>query len=291
MLSTVNHFVSRSWQRLRARLSRPRWIVRLPALPNERLCILVTYAAQAKVADRVLLLAQAWRSAGYAVLLVVATDHPRTLVLDAGWATACDGLMVRGNHGYDFGSWAAAVRALRRHWSPSLLALANDSVYGPCNGFAELLRRVESSKADVIGLTDSYDYRHHLQSYLTFYKPTALKNPAFIDFWSTYWAGGRGDIIWHAELELLRRMKRGQLQVEVLFPSPINSPVNPTLQCWRELIASGFPFVKKQLLKDNPTAVDITGWKRVLEEADYDPENIVRDLGVRFAFTAAGLHS
>lgn len=275
-------------QRVRARLDVPRWVRRLRSDADERTCILACFAADGRVGARALALGRAWRGGGYRVLLVVASERPGALEWDAAWSDACDGLLVRRNFGYDFGSWSAALRALPEDWCPSILALANDSVYGPLRGFDALLAQVEQSAADVVGLTDSYDYWHHLQSYLTFYKPGAFRSRAFRRFWRTTWAGERGDIIWHAELRLLQAMKAGGLRVDVLYPAPAGSTVNATLQQWRELIASGFPFVKVQLLRDNPEGVDLGGWQRVLVDAGFDPAAVEVDLGPRFERSSAG---
>ena len=45
-------------------------------------------------------------------------------------------------------------------------------------------------------------------------------------------------------------------------------PLNPTSDFWRQLLLSGFPFVKRELLRRNPTAVgDVADWRDVVQEA------------------------
>jgi lipopolysaccharide biosynthesis protein len=57
-------------------------------------------------------------------------------------------------------------------------------------------------------------------------------------------------------------------------------PLNPTSDLWRQLLLSGYPFVKRELLRSNPTRVrDVTDWRDVLrDDAGLDPTMIERDL-------------
>ena len=57
-------------------------------------------------------------------------------------------------------------------------------------------------------------------------------------------------------------------------------PLNPTSDLWRQLLVAHFPFIKRELLRDNPTHVpDVVEWKQVaseLSQASLEP--IERDL-------------
>ncbi|HEX3348206.1 MAG TPA: rhamnan synthesis F family protein [Acetobacteraceae bacterium] len=57
-------------------------------------------------------------------------------------------------------------------------------------------------------------------------------------------------------------------------------PLNPTSDLWRQLLHAGFPFLKRELLRDNPTSVaDVTDWRtEVTEYLSADPTSIERDL-------------
>ncbi len=57
-------------------------------------------------------------------------------------------------------------------------------------------------------------------------------------------------------------------------------PLNPTSDLWRQLLRAGFPFLKRELLRDNPTRVsDVVDWRGVLEEElKADPSMIELDL-------------
>jgi hypothetical protein len=56
--------------------------------------------------------------------------------------------------------------------------------------------------------------------------------------------------------------------------------LNPTSDLWRQLLLSGFPFIKRELLRDNPTRVeDVSDWKEVVRDVlAADPEPILLDL-------------
>lgn len=58
------------------------------------------------------------------------------------------------------------------------------------------------------------------------------------------------------------------------------TPLNPTSDLWRQLIQAGFPFMKRELLRDNPSHVsDIIDWRdEVIARFGAVPEAIEHDL-------------
>lgn len=60
----------------------------------------------------------------------------------------------------------------------------------------------------------------------------------------------------------------------------IRRPLNPTSDLWRQLLQAGFPFVKRELLRDNPTEIaDISDWRdEVRARFGTVPEAIEQDL-------------
>jgi hypothetical protein len=57
-------------------------------------------------------------------------------------------------------------------------------------------------------------------------------------------------------------------------------PLNPTADLWRVLIEQGFPFLKRELLRDNPSRVpDVAAWSSVIDEIyGCDVRVIISDL-------------
>jgi hypothetical protein len=60
----------------------------------------------------------------------------------------------------------------------------------------------------------------------------------------------------------------------------VRKPVNPTSDLWRQLIQGGFPFIKRELLRDNPSEVtDLNDWRdEVIRQFGAVPEAIEHDL-------------
>ena len=68
------------------------------------------------------------------------------------------------------------------------------------------------------------------------------------------------------EIGLSQRVLTAGLTARALFP--YRKPGNPTLNDWRALLDSGFPFVKRELLRDNPTEeTDLGTWQSAVPAA------------------------
>jgi hypothetical protein len=86
-------------------------------------------------------------------------------------------------------------------------------------------------------------------------------------------------VITHHELRMLHELRAGGIRTAALFPADTRQPVNRTLTDWRGLVADGFPFVKVQLLRDNPHRADIGDWRGFLTRHGYDPALVHAQLG------------
>ena len=253
-----------------------RWLRPAEIQPGDEVCIFVAYAPGSHVPEHSLFHARAWANAGFRVVVAVNTNHfdqdPDTSSLDFA-----SGVLVRENRGYDFGAWASALSELPTLKSASILAIANDSMYGPLNSFITMVDRARSLDADVIGATESTQVLHHFQSFLIFFKPAALRSSAFWKFWRGIRAGGRIIAVLRYELGLMRTMQRAGLRCAALFPCADTR--NPTLARWKELVDQGFPYVKIALLRDNYYNVDLTGWEDVMRAHGYDPSLALQKSG------------
>jgi hypothetical protein len=244
----------------------------LPDVGKQKVCLFAAYSPTGEVSERVRYQANRWTAAGYIVIISLASDG------DTGIAPDFPNVIVRPNTGYDFGSWVCAIHGVEGVESATILALVNDSMFGPNDHFAAMLARAEESDADVIGAVESHEERWHLQSFLIFFKPKALASPAFWRFWAGVRAFDlRQHVIDAYELPLAQRMRDGGLIVESLF-SASAFDLNPTIRDWRGLIERGFPFVKRQVLRDG--IGDLTGWRAWLAANGFDVAMIERDLGL-----------
>ncbi|GJD30622.1 hypothetical protein PMNALOAF_1870 [Methylobacterium adhaesivum] len=239
-----------------------------PPLADRDVCFFVTYTPDGRVHDHTLAYLAALKAEGLTVVVIVATDGLSRPLPEA--LESLDGLLVRINHGWDFAAWAAAIATFPDVWKARSLILTNDSIYGPVDraDFAQVIERVRTSEADLVGLTDSYQARPHLMSYFIGLTRTGLAAPAI----RRHWADVRSirdklEVIKAYEMTPLAHWKAEDVAVEVLFPTADDVPlaVNPTLVRWRELLARGFPFLKVQLLRDTLEQADPTGWETVLD--------------------------
>ena len=86
------------------------------------------------------------------------------------------------------------------------------------------------------------------------------------------------DIIHQYEVPLAQIFSSNGLRVGALVGVEFVSAeiCNPTLNHWRALLKCGAPFLKVQLLRDNPLQTNVTNWPDVVQRTGYDP-NLIRD--------------
>ena len=179
----------------------------------------------------------------------------------------CRAILIRRNEGYDFGSWMAALGWLEKDLKYiNQLILTNDSFWGPITPLDDLFQQIQTSDADVIGLTDDQMYIPHLQSaFLAFQKPV-IQSSTFKNFWNQLesWPRKR-DLIKKYEVGLSVLLQKSGFKTESLYTKHANGNILHT--AWRNLIETkNFPFLKVSLLRDNPMNQDIDDWSQVISE-------------------------
>lgn len=205
------------------------------------------------------------------VVLIVAADAEFT-ESDPDLLNAVAGVFVRRNMGYDFAAWAHVLRLHPELHGVSILYLLNDSLIGPTNdaAFGDLLTKIRSSPADLIGLTESYEIAWHIQSFFVALKSGALSNPAFrrfMDGVASY--GDKDKVIRQYEVRLAPRLRSAGVSCDVVFPSTTQSD-NRTLFDWFGLLKAGFPFVKVMAIRDGFADGAGYDWRDVLSAEGYD---------------------
>ena len=111
--------------------------------------------------------------------------------------------------------------------------------------------------------TESLEIQPHFQSYFFVLRASALATSAVRGFWSAI--ASRGDktaIIRDYEVGQRALLEGAGLTVDILFKDT-GEHRNQIQLGWRELLAAGFPFVKVELLRDNPYGADLAGWRDV----------------------------
>jgi lipopolysaccharide biosynthesis protein len=205
----------------------------------------------------------------------------------------CDDIILRDNAGLDFASWSAG---LAKHGAGigGRLLLANDSVYGPVGHLGKALDRLTHSPADFYGMVESVEIAPHLQSWFVLLEPQVVRSAAFRSILAQPFAAmTRREIVRAGEVGLSRQLTAAGFRYEALYRGggaaklPPRHDANPMLLYWRGLLFdAGVPFLKIELLRDNPIGVENAA-AIVHEVEQIDPE-ICGPIGAHLARTAAG---
>lgn len=167
-------------------------------------------------------------------------------------------LIYRQNSGWDFSAWADTLKAMPEIWSAKRLFIANDSVFCLPANLKTTIANIRQNAADFIGLTESWQIQHHIQSYFFVLQGRALQQPNIRAFWNDVKPfADKSDVIKAYEATLLNTAQKSGLvcdilfSLEKLFPNTSHADIvylNPTLDLWETLIHKGFPFIKASLL-------------------------------------------
>jgi rhamnosyltransferase len=175
-------------------------------------------------------------------------------------AGCCIRIISRENRGYDFYSWKVGLEAYPQYHEHAGLLLANDSVYGPLFDFGDIVTRLENHDADIVGMTDSFRYYPHLQSYFIYCKRPVVLSKEFINFFEQV-------KVMQLKSAVIRKYEVGfaqilgkQFRLAALYPlegmldqtaylERPKSEIDPTFRLWKPLITKfKFPFLKRSLL-------------------------------------------
>jgi lipopolysaccharide biosynthesis protein len=224
-----------------------------PGLAGE-VCLFVTHAPQARIKTHVAHHVRHLLRAGLQVVLIVNTDLPlRDIQIDAELEAALSGVLLRANRGFDFGAWAHALSLCDRGaWER--LYLVNDSIVGPMDSarFDQMMQRVRTSDADVVGLTEIHVHQRHLQSYFLVFNRRAMASAVFdrlmrgmLNF------PDKGQVVDFYEIRLTGLLVAQGLSVQALFPEAGDgADAGDLLGHWELMLAAGFPYVKTRVLQE-----------------------------------------
>jgi rhamnosyltransferase len=186
-----------------------------------------------------------------------------TAQLDVGELAKLDGLVtshrVCENAGYDFGMWAQSLASLHlEDWDE--LVLTNSSVFGPLTPLAQLFARMDDRTCDFWGMTDSLEIEYHIQSFFLVFRKSMLKSGKVARFFASI-------LPYRHKWQVIRSYELGLTHFfldEGFVPAVVASVLGPDLRlgvcnpCMcvpLRLIEMGVPYVKVELLRDNPLAL------------------------------------
>lgn len=218
--------------------------------------------------------------------------------------------IARENVGYDFISWKLGYELLEDKADFDEVLFANDSVYGPVFDIAEIFKKMERKGYLFWGLVRSHEVEPHIQSYFFCFSRELICSGVADGFWSQVEiVEDKMELIKKYEVGLTRYISRhvdteriGYIfdQFEMTLWQKLKSAItngrwrektyykvfrsamkkrrrNPCHQYWGTLLEAGLPFVKVELMRDNPEKIELARVYKFLErETDY-PVRLIND--------------
>jgi len=241
-------------------------------------------------------------------LVFVSTNYKRKC---RGLEQLCDRVLTRENTGFDFASWKAGLGVIDVSKYQEVV-FSNSSIYGPFQPMESVFARTKETSADLWGMTISEEHKErHLQTYFFAMKKRVLLSKVAKNFWNDVGPfKKKREVIELFEMRLLKEFEREGFRVSAFFdgskclqipwkekihhlvrhPKRIrqslaylkacrHKPYNPTHLQWRQCLDSGAPFLKIDLLRENPNQLrrsSILRWIR--ENTKYPLDLIERHL-------------
>ncbi len=202
----------------------------------------------------------------------------------------------------DFGAWLLVLERLGRTGLDGFerIILANDSAYFPVRDPGPFLAAMRAATEDLWAATDSFSGgRYHLQSYFLALAPSAvdLLVPELARRAATHPDPTKLGLIQWFEVGLSQFAASNGLRLgafssvsDLHDPAALLSPPDPrplshltvtvtnqTHHFWRTTLERHLPFLKVELLRDNPLGVDLAGWQKMVT-GGVDPTAIAAHL-------------
>ena len=247
-----------------------------------RICLFAQYHPQNRLRPPLLGYLRALRAAGFEVCLAASGTAPPPPADQAALAETGARLFCRQNAGLDFGAWQYLIAQGCAERADQIL-LANDSVFGPFHPLAPILTRMQDAGHDVWGMIESEQRGWHLQSWFLHFSGNAFRDQAVqAVFAQDFAAMDKEDVIGQGELALGRALVAAGLRcgAVIRFADATwfarRHRINMMHLDWHHNLRTlGLPFVKAELLRDNPMRLPwAPAWPRALAEAGADVEQI-----------------
>jgi lipopolysaccharide biosynthesis protein len=255
----------------------------MPTTPDNRCLIYAHWDINGFVDPYVLHALREYRSlAGRIIFVTTHYQRPCTALDDLA-----DTVIVRDNSGYDFMSWRTGLETIDVADYEEVV-FTNSSIYGPLWPMAAVFESPTARENDLWGMTTSLQHCRHLQSYFLCMSRHLLTSDFGRTLWKDIWPMKRKeDVIEAYELAWMNECLAAGFKVGALFDArqhptvpaaeqranirrwPMidrrsrryrrgvgSPPYNPTHLQWKQLLECGVPFVKVDLLRNNPMHLD-----------------------------------
>lgn len=219
--------------------------------------------------------------AGFDIVFISSSDAVSDADLNK-LSKCCMRIISRENKGYDFYSWKTGLQEYPQYNAHSALLLANDSVIGPLFSIKNIIARLENHDADIVGMTNSFHFYPHLQSYFLYCKKPVVVSEEFIGFFNRIEALGLKEmIIRRYEIGFSRLLGR-RFKLSALYSLEsvldrtryVERPkrwIEPTFHLWKPLVTEfKFPFFKKNLVTRMGVSIEEISAALVESRSTYD---------------------
>ena len=222
-------------------------------------CLFCSYDYKSIVRKNVYQYLDALALAGFNIIFISSSDDIAISDLQK-LSRCCVRIINRENKGYDFYGWKTGLEKYARYKDHAGLLLANDSVIGPLFSISNIVTTLENYDADVIGMTDSFQFHPHLQSYFLYCKKNVVLSEEFLRFFKEVDILELKNAVIRKYEVGFSRLLRHRFRLAALYglePALARTNFNqrpirwiePTLHLWKPLITEfKFPFIKKSVL-------------------------------------------
>ncbi len=232
------------------------------------ICLFAHYNPQNEVSGYVIFYLKHLSDLGFRIIVISNSAIKREYKTKLSTEVAHCKIFERSNKGNDFGAWKWAFENSIVPEDIDGLLLTNDSVFGPLFPLQPVFEFMNSkTDLDFWGMTDSYDGGWHIQSYFFWLSGKVLVSDAFKKIFKQEFSElNKLEIIKHGELQLTKWLSNSGFKGAAYIPYSQLSPdfeewdaKNPTHFFWDTLIEKfNFPFVKKELVLQNPENIQNT---------------------------------
>jgi rhamnosyltransferase len=267
-----------------------------------RALIMAHYDPQGIVDPHVQFALQAYRKA-FSHITFVSTG---VLHLASCMSALVDTFIPRDNVGFDFFSWKIGFNALSGKERFFEIIFANDSVYGPFFDVEHCLLAPNVKDADLWGMTASSQYRWHIQSFFFAMRNRMVVSADAQAFWDEVVPfANKVDVIQRYELNMADYFAKRGWSAKAIFDSlttrnglrtPARSmidlmqpgrslrylwdysflrDVNPMHHRWYDVLQSGVPFTKVELLRSNPKQIPLKPVRGYLDRQTRYPMSMI----------------
>ena len=233
MLRRVREITALGFGQIRAKLPNIRntWQGGEFSEPSKKHAVYVHFDEEGEIFDFILKALADLRECGYAITFV--TNSPRFPQGSLDAVRPHVRLIIqRYNSGYDFAAYRDGIHTIPDLQGAEALIIMNDSVYGPLYSLKNALASIDPEKVDVWGITDSWEYNFHIQTYFVLFFNKAITSNAFTDFWKNFPnINDKWTVIRNGELKLTRKLVRERLRIEVQCPfRKMTSALRPEIE-------------------------------------------------------------